>query len=101
MVLDAAHPPQDREVASISTQRRRDAKAMFFLRFLANPEPEPRTQNLGPGPPALVRHSCKEQYQLQHENRDDGQFKQLAARHRDLLDREAVDIVQRLEFLSD
>src|SRR5688572_2495419 len=40
----------------------------------------------------------EKQHQLEDEDEDDGELEELAARHRALLDREAIDVVERLEL---
>jgi hypothetical protein len=40
----------------------------------------------------------EEEHELKHEDQHDGRLEELAARHRGLFDREAIDVVERLEL---
>ena len=47
----------------------------------------------------LLRDSYQEQHDLQHDQQHDGELEQFAARDGRLLDREAIDLVHRLQLL--
>src|SRR3954465_11998945 len=49
----------------------------------------------------LLHDPEEEQHELQHQDEDDGELEELAARDRDLLDGKAIDVVERLQLVLD
>src|SRR2546425_1096876 len=47
----------------------------------------------------LFHHAHQNQHELENEDDDDGQLQELPARHRRLLDRKPIDVVERFELL--
>jgi hypothetical protein len=49
---------------------------------------------------ALLHDSHHEEHQLEDQDQDDQQFERFAARHASLLDREAIDRIERVQLLA-